>query len=163
MPETIKQIKTQEQLDESLEVIRKSFRTVAEEMNVTREKTPDHPAFYTMERMKELYKKAVFWGLYVDGRQVGFVAAEKSDGGVYYMDRLSILPAYRLQGHGRKLVQHMFDYVRKQGGAKVALGMVDTQKVLKNWYKSFGFVETGTKQFEHLPFLVCFMEKDLSA
>jgi GNAT superfamily N-acetyltransferase len=159
----IKQIITEEQLAKSLEVIRQSFRTVAEEMNVTRQKTPDHPAFYTMERLQDLHKKATFWGLYVDGNQVGFIAAEKSKGGVYFMDRLSILPAYRLQGYGRKLVEYLLDYVRKKGGTKVALGMVDSQTVLKNWYKSFGFLETGTKQFEHLPFLVCFMEKDLSA
>jgi ribosomal protein S18 acetylase RimI-like enzyme len=159
----IKQIKTEEQLAKSLEVIRQSFRTVAEEMNVTRQKTPDHPAFYTMERLRDLHKKATFWGLYVDGNQVGFIASEKSEDGVYFMDRLSILPAYRLQGYGRKLVEYLLDYIRKQGGAKVALGMVNSQTNLKNWYKSFGFLETGTKQFEHLPFLVCFMEKDLSA
>jgi GNAT superfamily N-acetyltransferase len=162
MPD-IKQIITEEQLAKSLEVIRQSFRTVAEEMNMTREKTPDHPAFYTMERLQDLHKRATFWGLYVDGNQVGFIASEKSEDGVYFMDRLSILPAYRLHGYGRKLVEYLLDYIRKQGGAKVALGMVNSQTNLKNWYKSFGFLETGTKQFEHLPFLVCFMEKDLSA
>ena len=159
----IKQIKTDEQLRNSLEVIKRSFRTVAEEMNVTREKTPDHPAFYTLERLRDLHKRATFFGLYIGQTQIGFVAAEKSERGVYYIDRLSILPAYRMQGHGRKLVEHLLDHVRKEGGSRVALGMINSQTVLKNWYKSFGFRETGTKQFEHLPFLVCFMEKDLSS
>lgn len=68
MPD-IQQIITEEQLTKSLEVIKQSFRTVAEEMNMTREKTPDHPAFYTMERLRDLHKRATFFGFYVDGNQ----------------------------------------------------------------------------------------------
>jgi len=41
--------------------------------------------------------------------------------------------------------------------------MIDGHTVLKEWYKSLGFVQTATKKFERLPFLVCFMEYDLSA
>ena len=33
--------------------------------------------------------------------------------------------------------------------------------LLKNWYMSYGFRETGTKAFPHLPFTVCFMEKEI--
>ena len=29
--------------------------------------------------------------------------------------------------------------------------------------QSLGFVQTGTKKFERLPFLICFMEKAVSA
>jgi hypothetical protein len=59
-------------------------------------------------------------------------------------------------------VEFVVSYVEKQGGQKVSLGMIDESAVLKEWYKTLGFVETGTKNFEHLPFTVCFMDLNLS-
>ena len=53
----------------------------------------------------------------------------------------------------------VFNYVKAQGAKKVSIGIVDENSVLKNWYKLYGFIETGLKQYEHLPFAVCFMEK----
>jgi hypothetical protein len=40
-------------------------------------------------------------------------------------------------------------------------GKSDSHTKLKKWYSSQGFIETGTKDFEHLPFRVCFMNKPL--
>ena len=107
-------------------------------------------------------KRAACFGLYVDGIQAGFVAAEKTgDGEIYYMDKLAILPGQRHKGYGAQLVNCVIDYVGRQGGKIVSLGMINSLTVLKEWYRSLGFRETGTKQFEHLPFLVCFMDLDL--
>ncbi len=159
----IKEIKTVTQLESSLEVIRTSFGTVAREMNLRQENAPSHPSFSTMERLRDFHKRASFYGLYDDKNQVGFVAVEKGEGGVYYMDRLAVLPEFRHRGYGRQLVEFALDAAKRDGGKKVALGMIDKQKILKDWYKSLGFRETGTRQFEHLPFVVCFMEIDLSA
>jgi hypothetical protein len=33
---------------------------------------------------------------------------------------------------------------------------------LKLWYEALGFAVTGTKRFEHLPLVVCYLEKRLS-
>jgi ribosomal protein S18 acetylase RimI-like enzyme len=159
----IKEVSTDAQIAESVEVIREAFGTVAREFNLTRENAPTHPFFSTREQLLELHKKAAFFGLYLDGVQIGFVVIEKAEGGTYYLGRLAVKPQFRHLGYGRKLTEFVLDYVRNQGGAKVALGMIDNQTVLKDWYKSLGFVQTGTKQFDHLPFVVCFMEKAVSA
>ncbi len=159
----IREISTDDQIAESVDVIRESFGTVAREFNLTRKNAPTHPFFSTREQLHELHKKAAFFGLYLDGVQVGFVAIEKADAGAYYLGRLSVMPQFRHRGYGRKLTEFVLHYVKKQGGIKVALGMIDSQTVLKDWYKSLGFIQTGTKQFEHLPFVVCFMEKAVSA
>ncbi|MFA5079696.1 MAG: GNAT family N-acetyltransferase [Dehalococcoidia bacterium] len=159
----IKEIVTDDQITESVEVIREAFGTVVREFNLTRENAPSHPFFSTREQLVELNRKAAFFGFYLDGIQIGFVAVEKAEGGVYYLARLAVKPQYRHRGYGRKLTEFVIDYVRSRGGVKVALGMIDSQTVLKDWYKSLGFVQTGTRQFEHLPFVVCFMEKAVSA
>jgi len=159
----IKEIVTDDQITQSVEVIREAFGTVAREFNLTQENAPTHPFFSTREQLLELNKKAAFFGFYLDGIQVGFVAIEKAEGGTYYLGRLAVKPQFRHRGYGRKLTEYVIDYVISRGGIKVALGMIDSQTVLKDWYKSLGFVQTGTKQFEHLPFVVCFMEKAVSA
>ena len=59
-----------------------------------------------MEKLIDLYGKAACFGLYVDGAQVGFVAAEKTgDGEVFYLDKLAVLPGQRHKGYGAQLVQ----------------------------------------------------------
>jgi len=159
----IREISTEDQIAQSVEVIREAFGTVAREFNLTIENAPTHPFFSTREQLHELHKKAAFFGLYHDGVQAGFVVIEKAEGGTYYLGRLAVKPQFRHQGYGRKLTEFVLDYVKDRGGIKVALGMIDNQTILKDWYKSLGFIQTGAKQFEHLPFVVCFMEKAVSA
>ena len=38
----------------------------------------------------------------------------------------------------------------------------DAAEELKSWYRRRGFHETGKREFKHLPFVVCFMEKNLN-
>jgi len=159
----IREISTEDQIVNSVGVIRDAFVTVAREFKLTSENAPTHPFFSTREQLLELHKKMKFFGLFIDEVQAGFVAVEKADGGTYYLGRLSVVPQFRHRGYGRKLTEFVLNYAKNQGGMKVALGMIDKQTILKEWYKSLGFIETGTKQFEHLPFLVCFMERDISA
>jgi GNAT superfamily N-acetyltransferase len=159
----IREIQNESELEQSVSVIREAFSTVAKEFNLTQESAPTHPFFSTREQLIELHKKAAFFGLYVYETQTGFVAVEKAEGGTFFLGRLAVIPQLRHHGYGAMLVRFVLDYVKKQGGARVGLGMIDGHMVLKDWYKSLGFIETGTKQFEHLPFLVCFMEKAVSA
>jgi len=159
----IKEITGDSQLESSLNVIRDAFSTVAKELSLTQESAPTHPFFSTREQLIALHKKAAFFGLYVDEAQAGFVAVEKAEGGAYFLGRLAVIPQIRHQGYGRKLVEFALDYAKQQGGKKVALGTIDEHRILIDWYKTLGFMETGTRKFEHLPFVVCFMEYDLSA
>jgi ribosomal protein S18 acetylase RimI-like enzyme len=159
--EEIREVRNHHGLKSSVEVIRNSFRTVALEFRLNERNCPTHPSLMTLDKLLELEKKANLFGLFLADVQVGFVAIERADETLYYMDKLAVLPEYRHKGYGRKLVEFMFDYVKKSHGGNVALGMIDESAVLKNWYKQLGFKETGTKNFEHLPFTVCFMEKSL--
>ena len=52
------------------------------------------------------------------------------------------------------------DAIRKQGGKKVALGMMNEHTVLKNWYKKLGFRQISTRKYPHLPFSVTLMGRD---
>ena len=65
------------------------------------------------------------------------------------------------QGIGRALTDFVLKW-QSSGEERVSIGLINKNRVLKNWYISCGFVETGTRMFSHLPFEVCFMEKAVS-
>jgi ribosomal protein S18 acetylase RimI-like enzyme len=158
----IKEIEKDESLGACVEIIRQSFRTVAEELNLTSENTPTHPSFITLDQLEELRQKGlVFYGYFLEDSQVGFVAMEKADDSLYYLENLAVLPEYRHNGYGRELVRFVLDRAAEDGAKKLSIGIIDEQTVLKDWYKDIGFRETGTKKFDHLPFTVGFMEIDL--
>jgi ribosomal protein S18 acetylase RimI-like enzyme len=157
----IREISSRQDLENSVEVIRDSFRTVAVEFGLNQDNCPTHPSLITLDKLLELKGKAKLFGLFLRERQAGFVAVEKADDKVYYLDKLAVLPGYRHKGYGQKLVEFVVTYVQEKGGQKMSLGMINESTVLKNWYKKLGFIEAGTKNFEHLPFTVCFMDESL--
>ncbi|MBI2851059.1 MAG: GNAT family N-acetyltransferase [Chloroflexi bacterium] len=160
---TIREITDPTEFAASARVIRNSFKTVAEEFGLTRESAPTHASFLTVRQLRQLKNRPVkFFGLFLDSRQIGFIAVEKADADLYYIEKLAVLPEHRHGGYGAKLVGFAIDYIRGNGGKKVALGMIIESAVLKNWYEMFGFQEISTHKFPGLPFTVCFMERDAS-
>jgi ribosomal protein S18 acetylase RimI-like enzyme len=153
---------TGDSLEANAAIVRKAFGTVAVELGLTTDNAPMFPAFTTVERMDELRARGlVFFGLFVNSIQAGFVAVEKENDGKYYMKRLAVLPEYRHGGYGKKLVDHVIDYVKARGSHKLYIVIVNEQAVLREWYRGMGFRETFVKTFEHLPFSVCFMELEI--
>lgn len=144
-------------------VIRESFRTVAEELGLNRDNIPNHPSFMTTEQLKELIGKGVrFFGLFLDGRQIGSVAVEAAEDDVFFLQKLAILPEYQQSGYGEILVKFVIDFVKNNGCKKLALGIWDRQTGLKDWYCRLGFTVNSTKDFEHLPLTVCLMDMEIS-
>lgn len=149
-----------DELEECAAVIRDSFITVADDFGITRENAPTNPAFAGADALVKMKEKGIdLYGVYEDSRCVGFVAIERADEYIYYMERLAVLPEYRHKGYGGMLLDFVFETVRNKGGTKVSIGIINKNTVLKKWYEKYGFAETDIKTFKHLPFDVCFMEK----
>jgi ribosomal protein S18 acetylase RimI-like enzyme len=150
-------------LAECARIVRESFFTVAGELGLTPENAPTNPAFITAEKLNEAYARGVImFGMFRGEEQVGFFALEAAGEGVYYLERLAVLPGYRHRGWGTRLIDYAFDYVRKAGGVRISIAVVHENAILKQWYYAYGFRESGRKTFPHLPFTVCFMEKLVS-
>lgn len=78
------------------------------------------------------------------------------------LNNLAVLPEYRHLGIGKELVDYAITYAKNILGAnKIKIGIVEENTILKEWYEKIGFVHTGTKKFEHLPFTVGFMEIEI--
>jgi ribosomal protein S18 acetylase RimI-like enzyme len=141
-------VSDKERISASAGIVRKSFKTVALDLRLTRQNCPTHPSFITNVQLFALYEKGLmFFGGFLNAEQIGFVAVEKADPLLYYMEKLAVLPAKRHHSYGRKLVEFVCEYVRAHGGKKISIGTVDEQTVLKKWYKNIGFKEVSTKLY----------------
>jgi N-acetylglutamate synthase-like GNAT family acetyltransferase len=143
-------------------LIRKAFTDVAERFGLTPANCPKHPSNYTSEWVAgDLDRGVTYFILSHDGKPVGCVGLEQAGPTQCYLERLAVLPSHRRRGFGRALVDHVLKRASHLGAAKVAIGIIAGDTVLKDWYAGIGFVEGPTKTFAHLPFEVLFMSKEL--
>jgi ribosomal protein S18 acetylase RimI-like enzyme len=108
---------------------------VAGELGLTPENAPTNPAFITTEKLQEAYEKGIImFGLFLGEEQAGFFALEAAGEGVYYLERLAVLPGYRHRGWGSRLMDYAFDYVKKAGGVRISIAVIHENEILKQWY-----------------------------
>ena len=160
----IAEIRSDEDLEPYVRIIKESFLTVAAELGLTEENNPTNPAFMTLEKLKRSKNERVrYYTLIKREKPVGFMAIEQSQEDIttYYIERLAVLPEYRHKGLGKELMAYAESMIYKHGGRKLSVALIDQNRKLKDWYKNQGFEESGFKEFTHLPFRVCFMAKEL--
>ncbi len=155
----IERITAKEQLNVCLDIIHRSFITVADEFNLTKESCPNHTAFMPVDKIVRQYDSGADMFLYNhNGVYVGCFSLS-DNGECVELNNLSVLPEYRHLGIGKKMVEYAKDYVIKNTSAKkITIGIIEDNTILKDWYETLGFIHTGTKEFDSLPFTVGFME-----
>ena len=96
------------------------------------------------------------FALYAGKRIIGYMSLS-NEGGEYELHNLSVLPEYRHRGFGRRLIDYAKS-IAARSGRIIKIGIIEESAVLKSWYIANGFVSTGAKKFEHLPFTSGFLE-----
>jgi len=149
----------------AVEVIRTSFATVAEDLGLTEQNCPRYVGFVTTaERLQTQYGWGWWlYGLYENERLVGYVSISEAADGVFEIHNLAVIPEFRHKGYGKQLLNFCIIKVKEAGGVKITISIAEENTVLKNWYTEYGFVHTGIKTFEHLPFTVGYMELELKS
>jgi len=143
-------------------LIRDSFRDVALKFDLTAQNCPTHPSLCTDEWVKKAMDKGVsYFLLEIEGSPSGCVALERAGDEVCYLERLAVLPSYRRRGYGEALVERVEEEARAAGALRLEIGIISAQHDLRDWYAKRGFSEKGRKDFEHLPFEVTFMAREL--
>lgn len=107
----IKQVKSKEQLNICLYIIRRSFATVADEFGLTENNCPSHTAFMTVDRLEKQFdeNKPMFL-FYRDEYPVGYFSLAKCSDSEWELNNLAVLPQYRHLGIGKS--QDLF-YMQK--------------------------------------------------
>lgn len=144
-------------LDVCLDVIHRSFITVAQEFGLTMENCPSHTAFMTIDKLQNhLKENRHMYLLSYDGKPAGYFSLSESDAG-FELNNLAVLPEFRHCGFGGKMLDKAKEITKTLGGEKITISVIEENEILKKWYKSNGFVQTGTKKFPNLPFSTGFL------
>ena len=147
------------QLSACLEIIHRSFATVADDFGLTAENCPTNGAFIPLSRLQSDYDKgSLMFALYADGEIIGFMEIAAYNNEVCAIEKLAVLPEYRHYGYGKRLLDYAKQTAADKGYAAIHIGIIEENTRLKSWYADNGFVHTGTKVFPHLPFTVGFMQ-----
>ena len=143
-------------------IIREANQDVAARFNLNKQNAPKHPSNCTDAWIESSMADGVqYYLLESRDRFCGCVALEKAGPGVFYMERLAVLPTDRHQGYGAALVRFAAQEAAKAGGLRLEIGIISENIELKQWYTKLGYQTGATKNFDHLPFNVQYMHLDL--
>lgn len=158
-----REIKLEIEMLESAKTISQSFMTVAKDFDISKKDCPRYAAYINHNKLKASRAKGdKLFGFYLNKKQIGFVSLEKATDTVWYLMKLSVLPEYRKNGYGEKLMDFVINHVKKNNGKLISTGVMDKNQKLKNWFKKFGFEEGSKRDYDHIPFTICFMEKEIT-
>ena len=154
----------QKDIKECVDVIVKSFMTVADEFGFTIENASRFTAFATTEDRLNWHIEGEHRPMYVyieDDIIVGYYSLLLQENEACELNNVCVLSEYRHKGIGEKLMKHAFITATELGCKKINIGIVEENTVLKEWYASQGFKHTGTRKFDFFPFTCGYMEKTI--
>ena len=157
-------INTEKDLSEIVHVLNISHATVAVEYGFTKDDNPSNNAFIDEPTLRvQLNNGIELYAMSIGSVMAGCIAVEKSgkETDTFYIEKVSVIPEFRNKEYGIKLMDFATAKIMEADGKIISIALIDSNSKLKNWYSKQGFIETGTKDFEHLPFRVCFMRKKL--
>lgn len=141
-------------------VIRQAFVTVTEAFNLMEENCPTNRAFLRDAALAgEQRRETVLYGLSDGDGLSGCTALKREDEATSSLEKLAVIPWSRNRGYGGALMAYAVEEVRRAGGGAICIGATYENRKLVRWYERQGFNITGTREFAHLPFVMCFMGK----
>ena len=161
----IKEIDKSE-IAECVNIIRKSFQTVADEFGFTIENAPRFTAFATTEERlfyQLEYEHRLMVAYYDDGvgSILGYYSLMLLENSECELSNLCVLPEFRHKKIGEVLLEDAVVRTRNYGCKKMKIGIVEENKRIRAWYEKHGFIHTHAEKFDFFPFTCGYMERDL--
>jgi ribosomal protein S18 acetylase RimI-like enzyme len=133
-------------------------KDVAVKFGLNADNCPKHPSFCSPDWVAaDMRRGERYFVLEEEGQPVACVAYETPNVDLAYLNRLSVLPAYRRRGYGALLVRHVVEHARADSIPTISIGVIGEHFDLQRWYTGLGFVAGDSKRFAHLPFSVRYM------
>ncbi|TVR70620.1 MAG: GNAT family N-acetyltransferase [Sphaerobacteraceae bacterium] len=97
--------------------------------------------FWSIERLRAVLAddSAVNLVVELEGRVVGFITTEALEDGRYEVTRLYVDPEVRSRGIGARLLQSVFDELRRRGVAEVIVNVFGDNHAGRRFYERHGF------------------------
>ncbi len=117
----------------------------------------------TKGEMNKYFEKGWdFFAFFYENIPVGSIWLYRTSEKRIKIEKLSVLPEYRHIGIGKQLLDYVSTYSSNIGASLLTLGMINSNRVLKEWYKENGFISKRVKYNKKLGLEICFFEKELS-
>ena len=146
---------------ECVDVIRKSFKTVADEFGFTIENAPRFTTFATtVERLfyQLEYEHRVMAAYYDDGKILGYYSLSFLENSECELNNLCVLPEFRHKKIGEALLEDAVARAKSKNCTKMKISIVEENKVLRHWYEKQGFIHTHCEKYDFFPFTCGYME-----
>ena len=155
-----------EEIPACVDIIQRSFMTVADAFGFTKENAPRFAAFAISE--DRLYwhfdhERRPMFVAEADGILCGYYSLSDQGNGECELNNLAVLPEYRHRGLGTRLLEHSFVIARQMGCHVMNIGIVEENTVLRRWYEQSGAEHVGTRKFDFFPFTCGYLRKALSS
>lgn len=153
-----------ENIKECVEVIRRSFMTVAREFGFTIENAARFTAFATTQERLIWHleqEKRLMFAYYNNGKIIGYYSLLKQSDRECELNNLCVLEEFRHKNIGKQLLEHAFNEAEKMGCSQMNIAIVEENVKLRKWYEASGAVHIGTEKFEFFPFTCGYMKKML--
>ena len=151
-------------IPECVNVIWKSFSTVAKEFGFTEENAPRFTAFATTkERLEyQLYNEhRLMYAYFSDDNEIIGYYSLLLNGRECELNNLCVLSEYRHKGIGTELLEDSYIRAKENGCNIINIGIVEENTVLRKWYEDNGFIHIRTEKFDFFPFTCGYMIKKL--
>lgn len=155
----------EEEIPVCVDLIRRSFGTVAEEFGFTEENAPRFTAFATTEQRLTWHLHGEKRPMYVyedeNGEIIGYYSILFQENNECELNNLCVAPESRHGKVGESLLLHSYETAKEAGCVKMNIGIVEENVQLRKWYEKHGAVHLGTKKYDFFPFTCGNMEKTL--
>ena len=152
---------------ECVNVIRKSFQTVADEFGFTPDNAPRFTAFATTEEWLvyqleiEHRLMAAYFDDDGDDKILGYYSIQFLENDECELNNLCVLPEFRHKKIGEALLEDAIARAKSKNCAKMKISIVEENTVLRRWYEKHEFVHTNTIKYVFFPFTCGYMERDI--
>ena len=154
-----------DEIAECVNVIRKSFKTVADEFGFTIENAPRFTAFAINEEwllyQLEVEHRPMAAIFDEDGKILGYYSLQFLENSECELNNLCVLPEARHKKIGEVLLDDAVARAKNSNCTKMKIGIVEENKVLRRWYEAHGFIHTHTEKYDFFPFTCGYMERKL--
>ncbi len=155
----------EEEIPVCVDLIRRSFGTVAEEFGFTVENAPRFTAFATTEQRLTWHlhgeKRPMFVYESENGEIIGYYSLLFQENNECELNNLCVAPECRHGKIGEALLMHSYETAKEAGCKKMHIGIVEENVQLRKWYEKYGVVHVGRKKYDFFPFTCGYMEKML--
>ena len=155
----------EEEIPVCVDLIRRSFGTVAEEFGFTEENAPRYTAFATTEQRLHWHlheeKRPMFVYENENGDIIGYYSLLFQENNICELNNLCVAPERRHGKVGEALLLHAYETAKEAGYQVMHIGIVEENVQLWNWYEKYGAVHVGSKKHDFFPFTCGYMVKEL--